>query len=756
MAEREFLAKWRVESYNSTDWGWAIGHTYKGHMARVLAGWNFLASEPYQDSESFLRCLYDTMDLEPLLVEDFPSEKDPYGFFLKLTYLAALTHDLGKSGGEFQHMLHTKEQAYQDNRSLGYAALKAATDAAQHKQAYRHEYLSAILMSKHPAIRGWVKGLVGEMGLWYVIGGAFGHHRKTSEKRCQGSIDGIKDKAGQRVPYVDRPIILGRLSKDMHSLSHIKLKHKPVDLSTFPTLNDTTWCGLTGQPQAKFLNTDMVVSPRADLDLDFEEVLDGMSKNGRDRLMMAVQWITILADVYGSINVGQKNLFDWLRDSCWSKNQYDYRTPILRKLLSIKHDRKNPEMRGRPEVDIEMEEKDIEDLLSSLKPFQRECRVSDNLLVSLAAGNGKTIAAYLAADTLPSRRLIFTTPTTDAATSAYYDYGNEEDAIKHSREILDKHSRKILGKNNLLVATPGNDNEEHEALQEIARTFRNYNSPVSFCTIDQLLGVMGFSQKAILWLPYILASQIVFDECHSYDSKMTSFYYAFLKAFPKLRTIHMSATLIEARRQELKNHVNDLKVIVDPDTNPNSSEASAPRYRIIWHDSMPDYGLMHQEEKSLWFVNTVGRCQAMADQFTSDVWIYHARFRYMDKIERRDVVLNKFKNEDVCRCLGTQVLQVSLDISARIGITEVCPPYDFIQRIGRVNRSVIHRAKGVAEVHVYMPEDGKPYNMSDNWATLFNSWKNELFLQLTGRAVSQRDLGDAMHCHYLKRRQDYI
>jgi hypothetical protein len=789
--EHGLLAKWRLDS---PDEGYvpARGFLFNGHMMEVMDACNFLFNAKngkpgtgtqrrrFRDAfggtyKSMGHALHDIMDLEGVHGVGIET-------FYRWCFLAALAHDLGKAGGEFQKMLWMKEMTFQNtvarHRGVHFTEFTTSNikelgeDEARevwklhrkqprHIQAYRHEFLSALLLYFNEDIRAWFRREAGsDEGFAYILSGAFGHHLKANtDKAFKPSNHDVWD--GYKPPT----IFLEKMSDRLRSL--LRGNALGFKCAPFPELED--W-----KNHPRLRDFDAVKRSYTEIGLDplFHQVVD-------NRLSAAIKWMVILPDTLGSISQKKNKKGEWERgkatrhriyralEDVFAPRKVDYYGRVAAHLLDLQSEEDWATFRTLNEDEVcELTE-------DSLLDLQQECKgVDGNLLVCASTGTGKTVACFVWSGGRPWLRLIVTTPTTDTSTCLFFDYADQKcDSLRHSRSDMDRPDFKIS-----LRSTPeDNDQEdEEEALDAsiLTETFARFESDVTFTTADQVLGIMAFYRKSVLWLPYLLSSQIVFDEFPAYDSTMWGWYMRFLEWFPGLRTAHMSATVPDYLREQVESRIFTTEVgkaIRDP--RGQGQPSCIPRYqvRVVTESEARS----HFDLGTLWITNTVVRCQRIGLDFL-DALVYHSHFQYIDRNGRRKGVMKDEEGEPLpaikgirdrlvkafqresknpVRAVATQVAELSLDISALQLITECCPPVAFIQRCGRTNRVLY--PESTAEVLVYMPDkmsNGLPYSRlgDGRWEAVYESWM-DFYRSLEGdypRGISQAELEKRLQHFY--------
>ncbi len=347
-------------------------------------------------------------------------------------------------------------------------------------------------------------------------------------------------------------------------------------------------------------------------------------------------------------------------------------------------------------------------------------------LLLAACGTGKTLAAWRwAAEQSRTRdvgKVVFLYPTRATATEGFRDYvawAPEADAsLIHgtSRYELDAIQRNPEEN----PAARGRDfapSQEDDRLFSLGYWSRRFFS----ATVDQFLGFMEHGYRGLCMLPVLADAAVIVDEVHSFDENMFKNLVAFLKAFD-VPVLCMTATLPPSRvaelvgaglavypREEHRGELLDLAI-----------EEEAPRYRIERVDDATvarrvAIEAFRAKQRVLWVVNTVDRCQELAQTLSADlgepVAAYHSRFKLRDRQGVHGRVVRAFQQrERPVIAVTTQVCEMSLDLDADVLITELAPVTSLVQRFGRSNRKRAGKpADFRARVLVYKPPKAKPY-----------------------------------------------
>jgi CRISPR-associated endonuclease/helicase Cas3 len=248
-----------------------------------------------------------------------------------------------------------------------------------------------------------------------------------------------------------------------------------------------------------------------------------------------------------------------------------------------------------------------------------------------------------------------------------------------------------------------------------------------FATVDQVLA-------SFLNIPYglpsrfdnlnagaFIGSYLIFDEFHLYPSQqMLLTVLAMLKMLKGItRFALMTATFSRALLDTLERTL-EARVIADAPDTPLSKGIFSDILRLqnqhrTWHARE---GILRTEEiqcalgygdRVLVICNTVDRAQTVyADLSEADlpgdveICLLHSRFYQQDRSQHEKTVLRWLSEEPELEgryiVVATQVVEVGLDISADVLLTECAPAASLIQRAGRCVRW-----GGEGEVWVYQP-----------------------------------------------------
>ncbi len=635
--------------------------------------------------------------------------------------------DLGKASSHFQAMVSGESDI---------------------TQLLRHETISGLLIWFEPKLRNWLEPL--SETILFSLWGAMGHHRKFDERTAPKQVGSL----AVHVSHDDFISILNEMGADLQLNAHPRFERDLIIARTRRDSGDLTALEDLRDLQDEFLDRE----PQFDNENEL-------------RMLALVKGFGIAADVAASAIAARGQ---------WSSN-YSL-TKFVKESLSI----------GLSENDLSNlisnwawarsseERSDGDD--TSLPPdfvfrdFQNDVAASESYLTLAQAGcgSGKSLAAYLwarrwrekfAAEGQTNFRLFFCLPTTGTTTEHFKDYALESGldakliSLTHSRSSVDLKSMAETAPQEEAIDSESDTAKQAQAALNAERdkieSLALWSTPLVVTTSDTILGLMSNARRAVYSLPTIVNSAIVFDEIHAFDDQMFGHLLVFLKNFPRLPVLLMTASLPEERKRAIERVRPDLKPIPGP-----PEFEMLKRYLI--DDSMADGDIwqaieerLRNNEKVLWVRNrvewaneTYRKCY---DRFrkrfpNSSINVYHSRFRYKDRSVRHRRVIDDFKADGKATILvATQVAEMSLDLSADLLITDIAPVPALIQRMGRLNRrsipdkprpvrSALVRALPEGEPNVCLPYEKDEIVISSRWIGALKS---------LSKSLNQRDLAEA-------------
>lgn len=242
------------------------------------------------------------------------------------------------------------------------------------------------------------------------------------------------------------------------------------------------------------------------------------------------------------------------------------------------------------------------------------------------------------------------------------------------------------------------ESQEGCSLQDMVEMHKKIYKPFKVLTPFQILkwafGVKGFEKG----LTELAGSYLIFDEIHVYDRKLYQnllFFVEWLIEKLHVKVFIMTATLPMFIQEQLKNRFSITEAI-----RPDSSYLdSIIRHKISLQDGLIEDQISFVCEqlkigkKVLLVCNTVTKAQKLFSQFqtneelkTFEKIMLHSRFNTRDRLRIEKLILAENKP---ALLIGTQAIEVSLDIDYDLIVTEPAPLDALLQRFGRVYRKRI-------------------------------------------------------------------
>lgn len=244
------------------------------------------------------------------------------------------------------------------------------------------------------------------------------------------------------------------------------------------------------------------------------------------------------------------------------------------------------------------------------------------------------------------------------------------------------------------------NNYFRDKVKEIKEYFKTVVPPFKVLTPFQLLkhifGLKGFEKGISEWV----GGYFIFDEIHAYDCTTFAQIIVFLEFVSKHLSANvfvMTATLPTFLKLKIQNSLGTNSEIVADD----SLYSQFVRHKIKIESGLLRESLdiinsdVNSGKKVLIVCNTILESQELYKSIQSNnKLLLHGSFNAED----RSRIEQKLQNEDIQVLVGTQAIEVSLDIDYDTIYSEPAPLDALIQRFGRVNRK---RKKGICVCHVF-------------------------------------------------------
>lgn len=328
-------------------------------------------------------------------------------------------------------------------------------------------------------------------------------------------------------------------------------------------------------------------------------------------------------------------------------------------------------------------------------------------IVTAPTGAGKT-------DFLLRRcncRVFYTLPFQASINAMYYRFCEDLKETKADIRLLHASSEIIL---------EGKTREER-ALQGLV------GSSIKVLTPHQLAGIAFGTRGYEALLLDLEGNDVILDEIHTYTEISQAIVLKLIEILKSLNCrIHVGTatmpSLLYNRILELLDENDIYQVRLE-----ESIMETFNRHIIYklndWNSALPEIKhALSKKQKVLLVVNRVKSGQdlfeSMIDQFPYiPKMLIHSRFKRQDRAEMELQLTNNFNKKDgPCLVVSTQVVEVSLDISFDLMVTDCAPLDSLIQRFGRINRKRTKETIGKYKpIFVVSPPDSKrdalPYDL---------------------------------------------
>jgi CRISPR-associated endonuclease/helicase Cas3 len=349
----------------------------------------------------------------------------------------------------------------------------------------------------------------------------------------------------------------------------------------------------------------------------------------------------------------------------------------------------------------------------NLRPVQQEainCADQPVSILRAPTGSGKTDASLLWAkkqiDNGRADRLIIAMPTrfTSNALALNISENVSDTGLYHSSAWYTRFGNDLKG-------------QEKDDAKELHKLAQLLATPVSVCTIDHLLMCLtGTKEEHHSTFFFLANSCLVIDEADFYDAFIQANIQVLLKALRLLKVpvLIMSATVPDSARQFYEitepiqesqreeepvrylRYVGEVSAEIDAPDEDDEDVASALE---LPEELKQVFEQMVEAGQGIVFANTVARGFAFYQHFQralagKDVPLvfYHSRFTEPDKKYQEEKLILQLGKEAWRnkRAKGiailTQIGEMSINISAPVMYSDVCPWDRLAQRIGRLNR----------------------------------------------------------------------
>jgi CRISPR-associated endonuclease/helicase Cas3 len=346
-------------------------------------------------------------------------------------------------------------------------------------------------------------------------------------------------------------------------------------------------------------------------------------------------------------------------------------------------------------------------------PHQKEASITEgNVILTAPTGSGKTETSILwlqkQMQVSGQGRVFYILPFTASINAMYERLGNDmgdknKVGLLHGK--LSSYLDSLVERENPAISKE----KRNYLIHKIKDDYQTIVTPLKVATPFQLLkhifGLKGFEKGMFEWV----GGYFIFDEIHAYNPNVFAqiiVLIEFAVKYLNVKVFIMTATLPQFLKTELQKAVGSYTEI----SAKTELYQLFTRHKVVLKEGLLANKLniiqtdLDEGKKVLVVCNTVEQSQKVYATLQSEHKVLlHGSFNAEDRNKKE----SKLKDDNVKLLIGTQAIEVSLDIDYDIIYTEPAPIDALIQRFGRVNRK---REKGICPCVVF-----KERNDSDHY-----------------------------------------
>lgn len=308
----------------------------------------------------------------------------------------------------------------------------------------------------------------------------------------------------------------------------------------------------------------------------------------------------------------------------------------------------------------------------------------EDILIVAPTGLGKTATSLFWSNNVQnnskSKRVYYVLPYTASINSLYKDfcYKDISTTMWHSKAEYFMNKTENLSHNDY-------------------KLLKYSTKQINICTIFQLAKIMFSCKRFEMLLAQLRNSIIIIDEIHCFDTKTLAYtleLLRYLKDNFNVRICVMSASIPTCLQVLIKDRLG-ISNIIKADKKDMLVRHRINRINKTIFDNIDKIKeSLDNGKQVIVCVNNVDTSQQLYKLFSKDYQtkLIHGRFNTRDR-EKAEQGLKKNK-----LLIGTQAIEVSLDIDYDVMYTEIAPFDALLQRFGRVNRK---GKKGISDIYIY-------------------------------------------------------
>lgn len=347
---------------------------------------------------------------------------------------------------------------------------------------------------------------------------------------------------------------------------------------------------------------------------------------------------------------------------------------------------------------------------------QKDCaKIKNNLILTAPTGSGKTESSFLWLrnqwENFGHGRVFYVLPFTASINAMYERLGKAINRENEPFKVGMLHGKLSDYLNNYFEDHQYSLSEKKEKIKALKEKYKHITTPIKVVTPFQLLknlfGLRGFEQGLFEWV----GGYFIFDEIHAYSPDVFAqikVLLEFATQYLQVKVMIMTATLPTFLKKEIEQAIGSFDEVCASD----ELYQKFRRHKVVLKSGLLKDNLkiiandIEAGKKVLVVCNTVQQAQEVYQTLAKDAKVksvlLHGGFCGADRNEHEQTLLKAEKNEnksqEVKLLVGTQAIEVSLDIDFDVIYTEPAPIDALIQRFGRVNRK---REKGICDCVVF-------------------------------------------------------
>ncbi|MDJ1500207.1 CRISPR-associated helicase Cas3' [Xanthocytophaga agilis] len=338
--------------------------------------------------------------------------------------------------------------------------------------------------------------------------------------------------------------------------------------------------------------------------------------------------------------------------------------------------------------------------------------IQGNLILTAPTGSGKTESAMLwlkkQMHLSGQGRVFYILPFTASINAMFERLGSTEKGLGDQEKVGMLHGKLSDYLYDYFDDFQYANNVRKEKIEELKHKFRTIYTPLKVITPFQLLknlfGLKGFEQG----LFEMVGSYFIFDEIHAYAPETFAQIKVLLEyatQYLKVKVMVMTATLPSFLKKEIETAIGSYTEIKATQELYDSFDRHQIRLQHgLLSDNLEQIQLdLQKGTKVLVVCNTVKQAQSVYTSlkpYATRSVLLHSAFNGENRTEHEKTLKQgeQDQNDPIQLLVGTQAIEVSLDIDYDVIYTEPAPIDALVQRFGRINR---RRIKGICPVYVF-------------------------------------------------------